>query len=973
MEHPVACQGCGAGTTTAFQCPLCQAEGATDRGFFCSQECFAKKWLEHRNTLHRSGVVRERKPAAAAPPVEIAASKRGAKRARAAAEGREGSSDELSSSRKSATVFPPWPALPSATACAEHHWATVTPALPLDVPRAVVRPAAAKVAKGAGAAEHRTGDEEYLWAALLSAAQYTVASVKADAAMQVLVVAGDVYSAHAFAWAARCVGLTGMLQLAVASLPPSSSSDEDESAEDALRRAPCKYFTPHKRVVIATSAVVRAAALRESKAATAVSGAASLWLTAKPEHALLLTLPDVTEPADLQGVQTRAVFFTGANGTGEDEDNDEAKGGTVGYTYSNVGAVCDDGTPLLWRPLTLPAPGTSVSVPAATANVGGGDGAEAERVAVSDARQLGPQHDPATRFDDESSTCLANGDLAGALHRLVHRYECRPGHFESTLYYLLCANWGAASIVHAHHRLAYIARFFSDQSARFEAKKDATLADAALRAVAAVVRLLPRMRDAVAEDAVTAAAEATESKGKRKKTSKTASVSDAAADEREAPSTMPTLATTTRPALPITDVSPPSTSEVARLAGYYTHLPNVQLQATVCHLYAVASPAVLDTFARAWGLHRYLPGPSSLVEACKARSAAVLRVRQRYTTRLDARYAEFLVTLMHLVYDTVGPYSLSVDELRRRLQWDLTLAHDAGSLESYLQCCALLPNAEGLRLPTAVKQKSKVVAAEAPGAGGSSNSTAVKSLSSRQQPQLGRKQRETPQSRIEKLRCFAVKTTAFAEKNFGFIELPWRPFPITGERQRQVDRLHKAAMEEVLMAMPRVPRPMYIGDVGNLIGKWAHFNARFDGALGATLQVFLEAHPEAFRVVGLLVTRRTAGTTEPVRIRFDAEEEHGDAANDDSDDERTSGSRAQKGRDRQLLTGQGGKSGKAAIELPARARKKRAVKEFNRERFNRNYKSVDPSARVPGYVKRGPRRIKGRGRKANKRVVKRGN
>lgn len=1038
-ERQVACQGCGTSTTTAFQCPLCQAEGATDRGFFCTQACFAKNWLEHRNTLHKSGVaVRERKPAAATAANRAAAEgtpRKARKRERATAATADDDGGAGAAAVQRATLFAPWPALPSAALCAKHHWATITPPLPLDAPRAVVRPQ-----PSASDTLEQEGDiARYFWSALLSAAHYAAASVKSDPSLQVLVVAGDVYSAHGFAWAARCAGLTGLLQLAVSrsastgDAPPSllakerrGEGESDEAAAASTDRHPSlsAYFTAHKRVVIATADVVRASASRHSTASSAVSGAASLWLaSAPPNHSLLLTLPDVVEPADLQGVQTRAVFFTGPNGTGEDDEEEvEADGGDRGdeeepkqaeaarYTYSNLEVMSENGQqPLQWSPVCVPAPGTSAS------SADGADEARSEGDAVrqNDARQLHAPHNPSARLDDDISTCFANGDLAGALHGLLRSFTHAPGQFEASLFYLLCSNWGAASLAHAHHRLAYVARFFADQSRRLSnAKKNGSLADAALRAVAAVVKLLPRLRDAAAESAAaSASASAADNsnnnssrvskKSARKKVAKTEPDAAAAAliDESSVTCAFPTLATTTRATLPVPDVSAPTALELSRLANYYTHLPNLQLQATVCYLYPVASSAVLDTLARAWGLHRYLPGPSSLAVVEKARSAAALRVRQRYTMKLDAQQAEFYLVLMQLVYDALGPYSLSVDEVRRRLMWDLTLAHDAGSLEAFLQCCALLPNAEGLLLPTAKKQKVKKAAvpsadatttpasmsatSSSSAAAAAATDTAVNgmegggslakmnALSSRQPH--GKPRRETARSRTEALRCFAVKTTTFADNDFGFIELPWRQFPIAGERQRQIDRLHAAAVEEVLMAMPRTPRPMYVSDVGNLIGKWNHFNTRYDGVLGATLQVFLEAHPEAFRVVDRLVTRRTAGATEQVRVRFDNDEEqdnhhHGD--DDDDDDEHDA--RFRRNLDRQLLTGQKGKHGKPAVELPARARKKRAVKAFNKERFNRNYKSIDASARVPGYVKRGPRRIKGRGKKANKRVVKRG-
>lgn len=981
QQQHVACKGCGAATTTAFQCPLCQAEAATDRGYFCTQECFASNWLEHRNTLHKSGVVREKKRAApttesttdASATAKASRKSRATKRSRAEEEGEQAESETAAAVAVTvdAGVHAPWPALPNAAACVAAKMAQITPALPLNAPRAVVR---------AGGDAQKQSVQDCMWSALLAAAQYVASSVQvaasaaasrspSDAAsspsssstadvapMQVLVVAGDVYSAHAFAWAARCMGLSGMLQLAVSEA--ASTADAAEEVDGASHGAaaatataslatPSRYFSAQKRVVIATAAVVRASAMAQSAAATAVSGAVALWLTGSPAQSLLVTLPDVADAADLQGVQTRAVFFTDAAGLpGNDDPEDTASTSAPAYTYSAAAVTCEDGLLLRWAPVAVTAPGSNSTTAAAS-------------------------------LDDDVCTCFANGDLAGALHQLVRCYQHQPGHLEANLFYTLCCNWGAASLAHAHHRLAYVARYLCDHAARFEARKNATLADAALRAIAAVVRLLPRMRDVEAEEAAAAAAAAAAStatggaaeaaagaaKSKRRKTSKSEAAVAAALDA----SYVPSLASTTRPAPAVEgEVSAPSALEVARYANYFTYLPNLQLQATVCYLYPVASPAVLDTLAVAWGLYRYLPGPSSLETADSARRAAVLRLRQRLTAKLDAANGVFYAVLMHFVYDAVGSYSLSVEEVRRRLQWDLTLGHDAGPLEAYLRSCGLLVADDGLLLPTSHKQRVRKVGGDGAGAAAAALSSRLKGS------------RETTRARTERLRGLAVKAAmtgnaaaaaGASAAAYGVVELPWRSFPITGERQRQVARLHQAAVEEVLMAMPRVPRPMYIGDVGNLIGKWMHFNSRFEGTLGVNLQAFLEQHPEAFKVLDNIVTRRTAGTTEQVRIRFDGDDdERGEV---DSDDEN---GRSRKARDRQLLTGQKrGKDGKKIpVELPARARKKRAVKEFNKERFNRNYKSIDPSARVPGYIKRGPRRIKGRGKKANKRVVKRG-
>ncbi|KAK7196849.1 hypothetical protein NESM_000626000 [Novymonas esmeraldas] len=929
------CQGCSAPTDSAFQCPLCQAEAVTDRGYYCSQECFAANWLEHRNTRHKSGVVREKRrtaDAAAATPTTAAAAAaavselgksrratRVAKRARADA--------DADDSAAAPAAHMPWPPLPASSAL-------ITPALPLDTPRAVVRPAA----------DVALALQQCMWPAMQAAAEYVAASVRRTPPsssssplppMRVLVVAGDVYSAHAFAWAARCAGLTGVMQLAV-------------SAESGIGdvASPTSLFTQQRCVVVATAAVVRASALVHTSAGHAVSGAASLWLAGTaPAQSLVVTLPDVADAEDLQGVQTRAVFFAGPAHTSDDDDD-------VRFTYTAAAAACEDGRPLSWAPVALLAPGTSTPSSDAAADTTTTAAAAAAAAAL--------------RLDDTVSTCLANGDLAGAVQWLSRCYQHQPGHLEATLFYSLCCNWGAASVVHAHHRLAYIVRALCDCSARFDSRKGASLADATLRAVAAVCRLLPRLADVDAEAAAAAAAAAASTRSSATGGAATSARRRTAKAEAAAPYA-PSLASTTRPtpAAGAGVVSAPTAVEVARYATYYTQLPNLQLQATLCYLHPLASPAVLDVLAHAWALFHYLPGPGCLEAVDAARSAAVLRVRQRIAATLDAANALFYTVLMHLLYDAVGPYSLTVAEVDRRLQWSITLAHDAGSLPAFLRCCGLYVADDGLLLPVSAKQRVQRVGR----AGGASSGDAA--LSSRL-----RSTRETTQSRTEQLRCHPVKSMggggggARVDVAHGFVELPWRPLPITGERERQVRRLHQAAVEEVLMAMPRVPQPMYIGDVGNLIGKWMHFNTRFDGTLGVNLQSFLAQHPEAFKVLDNIVTRRTAGTTEQVRLRFDDEHEGGAGDSDDDDD----AGRTRKARDRALLTGQRrAKDGmKAAIELPARARKKRAIKEFNKERHNRNYKSIDPSARVPGYVKRGPRRIKGRGKKANKRVVKRG-
>lgn len=219
----------------------------------------------------------------------------------------------------------------------------------------------------------------------------------------------------------------------------------------------------------------------------------------------------------------------------------------------------------------------------------------------------------------------------------------------------------------------------------------------------------------------------------------------------------------------------------------------------------------------------------------------------------------------------------------------------------------------------------------------------------------------------------------------GLLPLPWVRLPSATAVSVSRQRLTTLAAEEILSAMPKKRHiPMYIGDVGKLIGKWNHFNAKYEGVLGVRLQDFLEAHPEHWTVVENLVTRRRTGSVEGVKLRYE-ESPSNLRGESDSDDEGC-------GRLRQRRENSGTASGvhesekkkrlssrkdaerRDAIdaEKSSKARKKILRKAFNQSRTNKNYKRMDPAARVPGYKKRGVGKIKGRGKKANIRSYKRG-
>ncbi|RNF04951.1 hypothetical protein TraAM80_04804 [Trypanosoma rangeli] len=844
------CDGCG-NPASSFQCPLCQAEIVTDRGFFCGQECFAKNWLKHRNAFHKKGVVRAKQQLQ---PTSVEASGDGRKRSTGE---RKDANESIKKRRKLATtvevdtkeaVVVPWIPLSTEVPGAGE----VTPLLSPDIPRAVIG--------GCPSADCRTS----FWSAAFAASRYIAAVLSprnGDTPPHVLVVTSGPLEAHAMAWAARCAGLAGVMRLFV------SAPVEAEGVGSA------KKNSGERRVVITTQAIVRHVA----------DGSVAVWLPSA--DSLLVTLPGVVNACDLQAVHTRAVFFVYRSADSAlTEDNWCAEEEIVHHV-----------SPLPNPPAALHHYFDTVSPKIAAFSPNGDNEADSAPTVKL------------LRFDNDVSTALLRGDLAGAVQHLVRLYSTNRGVFEEVLVNSLLSALGAANVAHAHHTLAYVARRLVDQSERFDGPPGGTLKEMALRAVAKVVRLFPPIREIEEGKAVTE------------------TNWDLVGTEVAGGSDLRKL------------VSQPSTIERKKFANYYATLPNLQLQATMCYLYDHAPPGIIDAFGAAWGVSRVVPGFEALKMADRKREDAVRRLRSRYGSKLTPTFANYLVVLMHFIYDAVAGYSLSVEEVERRTLWSMTLEPQVGLLPSFLSNCFLL-------------RKEDTSSAE------SKRGTTAR-LSSRRLPH------KTP-SRMELLRSLPVRTALPEEP----LLLSWLTLPLAGQRQREVQRLHRQAVEEILMAMPRKPRPMYVGDVGNLIGKWPHFNCRFDGSLGVSLMEFLMQHPEAFRVVGNLVTRRTAGVSEPVRMRFDNDDSGDDSDNDnDSDKER-------KVKDRALLTGAKGSGGRGlrASDLPARARKKAAVKAFNKARFNRNYKPLDSAAKVPGYVKHGPRKVKGRGRKANKRATKRG-
>ena len=371
---------------------------------------------------------------------------------------------------------------------------------------------------------------------------------------------------------------------------------------------------------------------------------------------------------------------------------------------------------------------------------------------------------------------------------------------------------------------------------------------------------------------------------------------------------------------------------MAPIASKDKRTANVALHATLCFIFSTTPAPTMDTLAAAWGITHVVPGLPALSAVLKQREGIVSRITKRYGAKLSPLYAQFLSILMCLLYDSLLKYSLTESDVEAMTQWTLLFQHEVGTLKQFLAICELDASA--------------------------SSATAAR-------PLMAGKQTSAAPATVahDPATTFITPKSQYVSK-----ALPTLVIPITGTRSREVEKLKQIAAEEVLSAMPKQPIPMYVGDVGNLIGIWTKFNAKYDGILGLSLVQFLEDRSDDFQVVGNVVTRRVVGRGDQVRVRFDNNRDS------DSEDDDT-----RKNRDRRMLTGDTKKKGKKDEKgeakrgaMHSKARRKQMKKDQNLERFNKNRQTFDQSAKVPGYIKRGPRKLKGRGKKINIRRFKRG-
>lgn len=787
----VQCTGCEK-EATQFQCPLCQAEGSDSEGFFCSQECFAKSWLSHRDGFHKGGTVKANSKRKREAPTEETKAPKGQKAKAAAA---EADHSEVDAPAASNLRCAPWPPLPSEQELAVQRWAQLTPSLPPNTTRAVV-------------ALPETSVEKNMWAAASAAARYIKASLTQQPQKnEFLVVAGSAFTAHAVAWALRCLAFSRKVRMVL------STSDED------MRIDPQTHFSETTPIVVTSTTVIRA---EGKKNATNIS----LWT----DNRTLITLPDVRDPEALQSIRSKALYFVG---TVTPSNELSAKKGA--QQSLEVASLEPEAPMHTFDHDEITHRCTLIPVDFKCPNV-----------------VLG------TRFDNELCTKLVWGELILALDLMINLFSRSKNRAEEVITNALFCDWGCSDSVTAHHKLAYMMRYLSDRSDKF-ANSSVNLDSMATRIACRVVKVIE--------------------------------------------------------AIPV-----PSKVSESR---------NIMLQATLCYLFKCLSLPMVDAFGESWGLTKVVEGQEKLEGFAKKLNSEVVKINRRYGAKLGKKYADFLVILYCLIFEAVSVWSLSLEEVERATSFSALLAHEAGTLVAFLTQCELFGHSD---------EKSKWV---------SDGNAADKKR---------RREKGLPvQDDLSGLVHPPSKKT--------MPSINYSALPLSGRHQREVDKIRDIAAEEILMAMPRQPIPMYLGDVGNLIGIWTKFNYKYNGMLGYTLSEFLETNPDKFTVVGNIVTRKKAGLAEQVKVRFDNDHEVG---SDDDEDNR-------KRRDRNAVTGLGKKSKKKKepVYHSAKARKKAEKKERNVARYNKNRQAFDPEKKVPGYVKHGPRKLKGRGLKPNVRSFKR--
>ena len=950
------CNGCvlTPAVSSMMQCPLCQAEGSTTEGFYCSQDCFGKSWLAHRDSAHKKGVVRQKASVAAvAEEDEKKASKRTRAEAKAAAtdaaspvgrtkrsraETKAASKKDAEKPKMPLLLGSFWRPLPSTASCVANGSCQLSP----TGGAAAASPSSKKNAPKKGSVHSKSAGVTFdtlpgrtdvtlcnmddtadvtaantsivpsvqMWSACQAVASIchdVLAAEKADSARNIVVVCGSALSAFAVAWAMRSAAASGkgavLSHLAAPEMALSTThSDLSVAPEDKKLKS---------RIRIVRTAVLRAAQYSLGKRGANLSE----WVDGN----LVVTLPDVVAPEQFQSMLCRAIFI-------------------------RTGAASDDDASVVQTLSLLP----TEDVPAIESHFPRETGAGLD-AATPSAEELADESEAATvslfasgayfisgRFDDLLATALVRGDLEGVISRVVQLYDMhsRPKFEEMVSNALLCDR-GALHVWQQSHKLAFLLRRW------------ATIAERGCANITEARTLMGCIGKAV-----TRAAESMptplHSRTDRKALNAFATKAAAKVLAHVAPS---------QPSQLYKD----PTDTAAFINTPKTNMM-IGLQATLVYLLNGAVPEIyVDRLAMMWGISELALGWTEFAALNQHRAEYVTRLVSRYSlvlADLDADFGtkgiktsrapggqvsrpiaggtsvatnmpvgemQYVVIMYHLCVNHAARFAtMTVKDLDFVLQWShSSLQHFLGSLHQFVLTSGL---AEGTLMGVKGGKHEKVQAATGkPAQFTAANITDATYLK--------------PVAHMQAIKMVVV--------------------PVSERDNIQKDRMSSAALDELLSAIPKVPVPMYIGDVGQLIGIWSKFNARYGGHLGYKLSDFLAKFPEEFTVVDNIVTRIKEGKTEQIRVRFDNE-----ISSDDEGDDDTVGTGGNKKRQSRITEGEGKK-------LHRKARRKAEKKARNKTRFDKNHKHFDPAAKVPGYVKHGERKIKGRGKKANIRVWKR--
>jgi hypothetical protein len=370
------------------------------------------------------------------------------------------------------------------------------------------------------------------------------------------------------------------------------------------------------------------------------------------------------------------------------------------------------------------------------------------------------------------------------------------------------------------------------------------------------------------------------------------------------------------------DAAPSSSSGMAQPKS-------IALQATLAFLFGRVPDNTIDRLGAAWGIAAIVAGTNACKQAAHKQTKAVHAIRMRYAAHMPPTDLIWLELSLNILIDEAARRAApSIADVRRWLQWDLAYAPTCGALGAFLHAAGLVD--------------------------------ANKDAATTKRPAVGHQTPATDAS-------FAVEDATLLkiprEMKTAFLQR--RTLPLVGAIQRKADRLQRAAVDEILSAMPSKRVPMYIGDLGQLIGVWTKFNARYESRLAYSLTEFLLSNPESFKVVDNVVMRTSESKADQVRVRFDDEQWSG------SDDDE--GPRAAKKRrlEDAKKAAEAAKFGTNKT-LSSKAKKRRLKSMLNKSKFNKNRRQLAQDARVPGFVKPLPRKVSGRGKKKNARVWKRG-